>query len=176
VAGLQSDFDFADTGSMRPVLRYGMSPDGIHRYLYSLADSNNTATQGVFHMYPRMQAMEYGLPFKRFALACKELIDDGRLVPLREDAELPACLVRGPQTRMQPFLVQRPQNYNPESERDPASLTADEIDHAIELFEQLTDQIEDAWDEDGYEEDENDDTDRDETGPDEGLRVSTNQN
>jgi len=123
-------------------------------------------------MYPRIQAIKYGLPLNRVALACKELIDDGRHL-LRKNKGLPACLVPGAQTRMQPFLVKRPHAYNPESERDPASLTADEIDHAIELFERLTDQIQDAWDE---EEEDDDDSDRDETGPDEGLRISTNQN
>lgn len=151
---------------MRPVLRFGLTADGVHRWLYSLADPNNQLTRGITYFYPRMAAMEYGLPYGRFAKLCKELIDDGRLVPLRAQPD------GTPTIRMAPFLVERPAHYNPETTRDPAKLTPEEMDRAIELFEQLTDQIEDAWDE---ENDENDDQSRNANRPQEGLRISTNQ-
>ena len=106
--------------------------------------------------------MEYRLPFARFAALCKELFNDKRLVALQQE----------PTTRVQPFQVALPANYRPEPEYDPTALTSDEMDRAIDLYEELVDLIEDAWDE---EEGTDDNPDTDEKGPTERLRLSTSQ-
>lgn len=121
--------------AIRPVLKYGLRREGVHWHLYSLADPRNEKNGGIFYMYPRMTALEYGIPYGRFATLCKELIDADLLVPLGSY-----------ETRMRPFWVERPHGYRPEPERDPTKITPDDMDRAIDLFEQLTDAIEDLWD------------------------------
>jgi hypothetical protein len=117
---------------MRPVLTFGLTADGVHRYLYGQAH------QGILFMYPRFSAAEYGMPFARFSTLCDALIADGRLAPMGTHA-----------SRMSPYTVRRPSDYHPERDAR-RKLTPDDFSAAIELFESLSDALLDEEDEIDY--------------------------
>ena len=120
----------------RPVQLLGMCPDGVHRFLYT------HSRDGSLYMNPRMFALEYGLTYGRFAILCKELIDDRRLVPT------------GPNRSMlKSFWVAEPEHYDYNDERFGQviqdrgyvrPLTPEEMSDAVDLYEQLEDMLDEA--------------------------------
>jgi hypothetical protein len=117
---------------MRPVLTFGLTADGVHRYLYGRAD------QGVLFMYPRFAAAEYGLSFDRFSNLFDALVADGRLALMGTHA-----------SRLAPYTVKRPADYHPESDKS-RKLRPEDFPDAIDLFESLSDELLDKEDEIDY--------------------------
>lgn len=114
----------------RPVIEYGPTPDGLHRYLYGQAD------QGTLYLWTEMAAMEYGLSHRRFLSLLHQLIDVHKVAEMRP----------GSHARIKPYWVSSPASYNPEID-ERRQLSDEEKSVAIELLEQLQDDIADEEDE-----------------------------
>ena len=104
---------------------YGAS--AVHRYLWDHAQN------GVVTVDVAMDSLTFGCKRWRFEAWCKELTQARKL------------LFVGGRGRLKAFLVSEPAGMNDEDEPK-EQLTADKMDDAIELFEQLGDELMDLLD------------------------------
>jgi hypothetical protein len=135
----------------RPVIQFGPTANGLHRYLYGQAD------QGTLYLWTEMAAMEYGLPHRRFLNLLHQLTDAGSVKKLRDHGG-----------RLQAYHVTTPRDYNPETD-ERRQFTDEETDDAIVLLEQIQDL---ALELEG---EEIDDADGSQTGITASLQISGNE-
>lgn len=81
---------------MRPVQQLGLTPDGVHRYLYT------RSRDGELYMDRRMFALDFGTNVERFSACLDVLVANGLLVEQRV----------GTNVRLEWYRVVTPEGYD----------------------------------------------------------------